>query len=213
MNAPASDSLYEVGSDESLASIAKEHGYLWKTIWEHSNNAALRKQRKSPNMLVEGDQLFLPDKGDKSVAKATDTRHRFIRKGEPTRLKLQLLNMDEPRKNEPYTLTFGDQVIHSNTDGEGKIDQPIPGQTKSATLMLNQGKEVYQVAIGELDPLDQPRGVQQRLSNLGYDCGGEQDEIGDATREALRRFQCENQLKVSGDVDDATRAKLNQLHV
>jgi N-acetylmuramoyl-L-alanine amidase len=204
---------YIVSAGDSLASIAKDNGYLWKTLWEHGNNAGLRSKRSSPNQLVVGDSVFLPDKAAKNVSKPTDAKHQFKRKGEPTRLKLQLLDMGEPRKNEKYTLTFGDQVIHASTDGEGKIDQPIPGETKTATLSLGDGSESYSIGIGELDPVDQVTGIQHRLTNLGFPCGGEKGELGDATRDALKRFQAANGLKETGEADGPTKSKLSELHV
>ncbi len=204
---------YTVSAGDSMASIAKDNGYLWKTLWDHPSNAALRSKRSGPNQLVEGDSVFLPDKAVKNVSKPTDSKHSFKRKGEPTRLKLQLMDMGEPRKNEKYTLTFGDQVIHGSTDGEGKIDQPIPGETKAATLSLGGGAETYAIGIGELDPVDQVSGVQHRLANLGFPCGGEKGELGDATRDALKRFQAANGLEETGEADGPTRAKLTELHV
>lgn len=204
---------HTLGRGESLASIAKQDGYLWKTLWEHGENAALRARRRNPNQLAEGDVLFLPPKGRKTASRPTDGRHAFKRRGEPTRLKLQLLDMGEPRRDLPYTLVFGDQVVHGQTDGEGRIDQPIPGETRTAMLNLDGGAEAYSVAIGELDPPDVPTGVQHRLSNLGFDCGGESGEIGDATRDALRRFQHAQSLDETGEADAATRARLVELHV
>lgn len=205
---------YIVSAGDSLASIAKDNGYLWKTLWEHGSNTALKNQRKNPNQLVEGDKLFLPDKAAKNVSKPTDAKHKFKRKGEPTSLKMQLTSLGEPRKNEAYTLTFGDQVIHGQTDGEGKFEHPIPGEVKGATLMLSGGKEVYNIAIGLLDPSSLTSGIRQRLGNLGYDCGGDSgNELGDATRAALKRFQADNKLKPSGEIDADTRSKIDQLHV
>jgi len=204
---------YTVSAGDSMASIAKDNGYLWKTLWEHPDNAGLRSKRSGPNQLVEGDVVFLPDKSAKEVDKPTDGKHRFKRKGEPTRLKLQLTEMGEPRKHEKYTLTFGDQVIHASTDDQGRIDQPIPGETRTATLHLGGGSEAYEIGIGELDPVDQISGVQHRLANLGFPCDGEDGELGDATRAALKRFQAANGLQESGEADGPTRAKLSELHV
>lgn len=206
-------SVHTIGKGESLASIAKENGFLWRSIWDHGNNAELKAARRNPNQLVEGDVLFIPEKCRKQIGRPVDTRHKFKRRGEPTRLKLQLQDLGKPRRNVAYTLAFGDAVIHGTTDGEGKIDQPIPGETKIATLTLGDGSEVYQVVIGELDPVDQLTGVQHRLNNLGFDCGGEDGELGEATRDALRRFQRANALDESGEPDQATKAKLVELHV
>lgn len=203
---------YTVSAGESLASIAKDNGYLWKTIWDDGKNAALKAKRPNPNQLVEGDELWLPDKGSKTVSKPVDAKHTFKRKGEPTRLKLQLLSMGDPRKNEPYTLTFGDQVVHGSTDDQGKIDEPIPGEVKTATLKLGNGAETYPIAVGGLDPIDEISGVQHRLSNLGFKVGGENGTVGDATKKALLAFQRAQGLQESGEIDAATKAKLGELH-
>lgn len=205
--------IYRVSGTEGIAAIAKTNGYLWKTLWEHGRNSALRKRRDNPNQLVEGDEVYLPPKTGKQVDKPADAKHSFKRKGEPTRLKLKLMDLDEPRKNEAYTLTFGDQVVHGTTDGEGRIDEPIPGEVATATLMLDGARETYSIAVGKLDPVGQLTGVQQRLANLGFDCAGEQGELGDATRAALKRFQGANGIEATGEPDDATRARLAALHV
>ncbi|MBT2744823.1 MULTISPECIES: peptidoglycan-binding protein [unclassified Lysobacter] len=210
---PSAGEQHVISKGESLASIAKERGFLWRTLWEHGNNAKLKAKRKNPNQLVEGDVLFLPQKGDKQIAKPADARHRFKRRGEPTRLKLQMLDSGEPRRNEAFTLVFGDQVIHGKTDGDGKIDQPIPGETRAAALSFGDGSESYSVEIGLLDPPGLASGLQHRLNNLGFDCGGEDGDIGDATRDALLRFQRAQGLAESGEADDDTRARLDALHV
>ena len=202
-----------LSAGDSLAAVAKANGFLWKTLWDHPENAQLRQLRGTPNQLVEGDALFLPPKGRKEVARGIDARHRFKRRGEPTRLKLQLLDMDRPRRGLGYTLAFGDQVIHGTTDDEGKLDEPIPGDTRTALLTLGEA-EAYEVAIGELNPPDMVSGARHRLDNLGFDCGGESGEdVGPATREALLRFQRTHGLDQTGEADDATRARLAQLHV
>ncbi len=55
--------------------------------------------------------------------------------------------------------------------------------------------------------------LQQRLLNLGYDCGGEDGQAGAGTRAALLRFQAENGLQQSGEMDGPTRDALRDLHV
>ena len=88
----------------------------------------------------------------------------------------------------------------------------MPGEAKSARLLLANGSEAYDVAIGGLDPIESVSGVQHRLSNLGYDCGGESGEAGDATRAAVLAFQRAQKLKETGVIDDATRARLRDRH-
>lgn len=206
-------SCHIVSAGEGIAAIAKSHGYLWKTLWDHGNNSRLKSQRPNPNQLVAGDKVFLPPKGRRKASCGADAKHRFKRKGEPTRLKLQLTSMGEPRSNEPYTLVFAETVVNGTTDGQGRIDQPIPGEVAAATLMLNAGREQYALIIGLLEPVEQLRGVQQRLANLGYDCNGEDGQFGEGTRAALLQFQAANGLQETGEADAPTRNALRDAHV
>ena len=50
--------------------------------------------------------------------------------------------------------------------------------------------------------------IQQDLMTLGYDPGSTDGEATVATVIAISKFQSENGLAVTGDVDDATKAKL-----
>jgi hypothetical protein len=201
----------KVGEGESTNSLAKENGFFWKTIWDHPENAQLKSLRKDPNVLFADDDIFIPDLQLKHYDKPTEQRHRFRRKGEPCKLKLQLLKNGKPRANEAYVLNIEGTVINGTTDGEGKLEHFIPGNAKTGTLTLVKGGPAIQVRIGDLDPVDLITGVQQRLNNLNYNCRSEDGEINDETREAIRKFQAEHDLPVTGEPDSATKAKLKEL--
>ena len=206
------DRTVTVGQNDSLTSISRSNGYLWRTVWDYGKNGALRQKRPQPNQLVPGDEVVLPPKGDKSVSKPTDALHKFKFKGEPARLKFQLMCMGEPRANLRYTLSYGDQVIHGTTDGEGKLDEPLDGKVQSAQLLLPDSGESYQIAVGALEPVQQLRGVQQRLSNLGYDCPSTSGELDSSTQKAIAAFQKAEKLQETGQADAATCARLEQRH-
>ena len=202
---------YRVSKGDSFPSIAKEKGFFWKTLWGHGNNSSLKDKRKNPNVLFEGDEVHIPDLQTKQETKGTDARHKFKRKGEPVKLVIKLLKSDgKPRANEPYVLTVGDKEYKGSTDGDGIVKQFIPNNAKSGMLSLNKGKEVFPVNIGGLDPVDEVKGVQQRLSNLGFDCTetGEED---DETTRAIENFQAANNLEVDGKIGDALKKKLLEL--
>ena len=203
---------HTVSQGESIISIASSYGFFWKTIWEHGSNASLKEKRKNPNVLLVGDEVFIPEKKLKEVTKGTDGSHKFKRKGEPVKLKLQLKMMDEPRANEKYSLDIGGKLIKGTTDGDGNLEEFIPNNASSATLILKDGKEQYSIRIGELDPVDEISGIQQRLNNLGFDCGSDAGELGEATKEALKKFQARHELTVTGEPDGATKSKLGELH-
>jgi peptidoglycan hydrolase-like protein with peptidoglycan-binding domain len=80
-------------------------------------------------------------------------------------------------------------------------------------LRLLGGKvvEEYRLNFGELDPIDEVSGVQQRLNNLGYDCAitGELDE---QTKDAMSSFRAEKNLPESDAIDDDLRGALVDAH-
>lgn len=201
----------KVGMGETTSSLAKKKGFFWRTIWEHPENAGLRAKRKDPNVLFETDDIFIPDRVTKTVSKGTEAEHTFKRKGEPTKLKMQLLKFGKPRANEDYVLDIDGKQINGTTDGDGKLEHFMPGDAKNGKLIFKGGREVHHLKLGNLDPLDQISGVQQRLNNLGYKCGGEMGKLGEKTKEALKNFQADNKLNESGEPDAATKAKLQEL--
>ena len=200
-----------VGKGNSTFNIAKERGFFWRTVWNHPENSALKQKRKDPSLLYEDDEIFVPEKELKEVSKGTDAQHTFKLKGEPCKLKLQLLKLGEPRANEDYIIEIEGKTIKGKTDGDGKIEHFIPNDATSGKLILKNGKESYPLQIGALDPVEKPSGIQQRLNNLGYSCGSEDGEIGEKTKEALKKFQAEYDLETSGEADSATRAKLQEI--
>ena len=54
--------------------------------------------------------------------------------------------------------------------------------------------------------------VQRRLNNLGFLCGEPDGQLNDRTKEALLQFQARFELEETGEADDATRSKLEELH-
>jgi N-acetylmuramoyl-L-alanine amidase len=214
----------KVGSNESTSSLAKKHGFYWKTIWEHGENAQLRQKRKDPNVLSADDEIFIPEREIKKVSKGTEAEHKFIRKGEPTEIKMQLLELGEPRKNAPYLFECNNKTVNGQTDGEGILKQFVPGDAKSAKLYFKDGKEVHGLRIGSLDPTDLATGIVQRLNNQGFKFGTsgikkgmsakeafEEGKVGNKGVRALKNFQAQNGLDPNGKLDDATLAKFEEL--
>lgn len=200
----------KVGAGEGTGSLAKKNGFFWRTIWEHPENAELRNKRKDPNVLHKDDEIFIPEKQNKEVSKSSDAEHTFKRRGEPGKIKIQLLKLGQPRANEDYVFDVGGTLIEGTTDGDGRLEHFISGEVKSGKLILQGGKEIKPVRIGFLDPLEEIVGVQQRLKNLGYNCA-ESKKNDEKTKAALKKFQADYQLEVSGEIDEATKAKLKEI--
>ncbi|MGI8468497.1 MAG: peptidoglycan-binding domain-containing protein [Pyrinomonadaceae bacterium] len=201
----------KVGESESTSSIAKKNGFFWRTIWEHPENAELRRKRADPNVLFADDDIFIPEKQLKEVSKGTEQEHVFKLKGEPAKIKIRLMKLGKPRANESYVMEIDNNVIDGKTDDDGRIEHFIPPDATGGRLILQGGKEIYPLNFGSLDPIDTISGVQQRLNNLGYSCGGEMGEMGEDTKQALGDFQNDYKLEATCKIDDATKAKLSKL--
>jgi hypothetical protein len=201
----------EAGDGDSIPSIAKSKGFFWKTIWEHPENATLKEERETPNVLQAGDRVFVPDKEMKEFPCATGERHDFKLKGDPVKFVLQLKKLGRPRKDEAYMLVINGRMVEGTTDGDGKLEAWMPGNVRTAELRLNNGQEVHQLRVSRLDPADSLSGVQQRLNNLGFACGSETGELTPRTQRALRSFQSMYGLEVTGELNDETTQQVRDM--
>lgn len=197
-----------VGKGECITSIADANGHFWQTIWNHSANTDLRRQRSNPHTLSPGDRLVIPDLRQRIVPVPTGTRHRFRRKGIPTRFTLQLFRSGAPRANQPWTLTGGDFKASGTTDAKGILTTSIPTTLLEATLTVGPDDFRLPIRFGALPPIEAPDGIRARLANLGF-CRDPQDPSLEA---ALRLFQSFAGLPITGAPDAATLQKLVEIH-
>jgi hypothetical protein len=212
---PVGSGSYEVQQGDCIESVAYSHGHFWKTIWNHPDNQRLKSQRKDPNVLLPGDRVFVPDLQLKQEPGASEQRHRFRRKGVPSKLSIVLKDEEgQPRAGLDYVLEIDGELLRGKTDGAGRLRHPIPpnAQRGKITVTTRDRKEEYLLQLGHLDPVTKISGVQARLSNLGFPCGPANGTLSEATRRALAEFQAKHQLKQSGEPDQATRDRLKQEH-
>jgi peptidoglycan hydrolase-like protein with peptidoglycan-binding domain len=197
---------YTVQQGDCVTSIANQYGLLWTTIWKHPNNGQLRQLRKDPNVLYPGDQLFVPDLEVKQVDRPTDQRHTFVKIGAPAKLKIRLLDQDQPRAGVAYQLEIDGALKSGVTDSGGYIQQPLPPGAERGKLTVGAGstRDVYEIQFGSLDPFDTDTGVRGRLVNLGFG--------GDDMKEAIMAFQQKEGIPVTGEADAATQSRLQTRH-
>ncbi len=209
--------VHEVMQGECLTRIAADHGFAdWRTIYELPQNAELRQNRPDPNVLYPGDQIVIPDREEKWESGGTEERHRFEKNSPKRLLRIAVEDIDGERlTNTPYELEVDKQKRKGATDGDGMLEEQILLKAEEGTLKV--GKFVWRLQIGHLNPLkDAPdqgvSGAQARLSNLGYDPGPINGMPNPQTSEALKQFQAMMELPVTGNLDQATRAKLLDKH-
>ena len=214
---PLGNGDHVVKQGECVSSIAASVRLPWKRIWNDPDNSGLKAERKDPNILLPGDRLTIPDVTVIDSSHATDATHTFITDNDSVRLRLRLVAGDVPFSNEPFTLLIPDNDdISGTTDSDGRIDVEIPPASMMGTLQVGTTPhdDHIELQFGSLNPVEVLAGVQQRLMNLGFDCGpaGDDGIYGRRTRQALLSFQHKMTLEPTGKPDDDTRDALKREH-
>jgi N-acetylmuramoyl-L-alanine amidase len=206
---------YEVEPGDCMSSIAYSKGFFWQTLWNDSSNADLKARRKNPNVLMTGDIVHVPDLTVKNEPGATEARHKFMLKGVPEKLRIKLLDANgKPRANLDYIIVIDGSSRRGQTSGSGELIESIPPSAREGKITLgkDQSNEIP-LKLGHLEPVSEGTGVKARLANLGFYSGPIDANLGDdAAQTAIRAFQTQYGLPVTGTADDATRDQLQKLH-
>ena len=204
----AEEHIIEQG--DCFSSIAKEYGFLEKTLWNHPANAALKEKRKNPNVLLPNDVVVIPDRASGEESASTEQKHIFKAKGEKIKLQLRLLLNGVPRIGIAYVIMADGVLAEGETDSDGWIRMPIPATVRAAKLKLPEFNENYELGLGHLDPLEEISGVQGRLANLGYYGDAINGESDETTQDSLCAFQKHQGIAETGTPDAPTQAALKQ---
>jgi hypothetical protein len=199
---------HTVQQGEWIGSIAKQYRFSnWRKIYDHPENADLRRNRADPHLLYPGDKVYVPPVDAGEYLCATDKLHTFCLETSKTKLIVIVKNEnDQPIASKPYKLTLNRKLYNGTTDANGKLEHEIPQDPQEGVLEVEG--YLYDVRVGHLDPIEQLKGVQQRLTNLGYDCSPIDGILNEQTAGAITRFQTEMNLPATGKLDDVTRNKL-----
>lgn len=207
---------------ECLALIAQRHGFSdYRVLYDHPDNADLRKARPNPNVLFPGDVVHIPAKEEKSVPAATGRSHKFEVAVAKKMLRVVFKNHEgKPLAGAKYRIEIGkaasdEDVIEGTTDGDGLLEEAV--LPRVAEVFLHIEGRVLRLHLGGLNPIgdlakNDASGVQARLANLGFDVGPIDGVAGRRTQHALAVFQAEQGLKVDGEPGKETLAKLVAVH-
>lgn len=121
---------------------------------------------------------------------------------------------EEPWTDCPFTLVIDGEPFEGTTDGEGFLEIFIPPNASQGTLIMNpdeSDRKTYSLRLGTLGSADEIVGMKRRLSNLGFDCGDQLNEVTESFEAVLRIFQEIHELEISGELDDPTKNKVLEL--
>jgi hypothetical protein len=209
------DKLYIVKEGDWMGKIASQHNIADpETIYNHPPNQALKEKRDKHDLLEPGDEVWVPIVEELEV----DTKGKHggpvnitATLSEPEDLSIILKNEnDELLTNKDYKVTFSGQndEITGNTGSSGKIEAELPQGTQQVYVEL-EGELMMSFFLGHLDPPDTITGATQRLRNLNYFKHDDYpDEITPDLYDAIRKFQYDNEINISGQIDSETTGKL-----
>jgi hypothetical protein len=193
---PMGNGDYVVKQGECIYSIAAATGHLWRTIWEHPQNEALRKARQEPGILLPGDRVFVPPLAAKSVLLPSGRRHRIVIDGETVPLRLRMCDADgQPIAKTAYRLAVDGQTIPVTTQDDGSCEGQAPIRAQQAVLVREDDGETYVLQLGHMDPPDSPSGMRKHLANLGYHPDAAEGEIDEYAQHLLDEFTQDAELE------------------
>jgi len=210
---------HTVEQGEYLGLIARHHGFAsYTTIWNHDNNTDLRNLRQNPNILLPGDQVFIPDKLVKTAEAGSgkSTRFKVVLDKVLLRLKLDEL-FGQPLANVQCEIRVDGKTVKKTTDDSAIVEIEVTAAAQEAELVVKESGDrledvVIPIKIGHLDPVEEQTGQIARLNNLGY-FAGPIDEVDEQfLRSAVEEFQCDEKLTVDGKCGPKTQAKLKAIH-
>lgn len=201
---------YIVRQGEYLKNIAWRHGIPKDNIWYQPKNESLRAERPDPNLLNPGDVMFvLPPKRNARVVRL-GSENQYLTVVVRVSVKVELHDAKgTPYAVLPFVVEGVTESIRGSTDGAGVVKFEAPIDCESVILRLPTLQRVLRVDIGHLDPVSEESGVRTRLEHLGY---LRPSAEASALTDAVRVFQGERGLEVTGDLDDDTRAALVKTH-
>ncbi len=204
---------YIVRQGDYLLKIAMRIPCPVKAIWDAPENAELRRAR-DPNLLYPGDVLWVPQPQRRWLPVTTASTTRLTTTVPSTPLRLVFGDPDAPWAGNACVVSgLGGDDLQRTTDSEGALTLEAPAHVDVVTVRFPDADASFFVFVGHMDPIDTPTGALKRLHNLGYcDIASAQADPDSALCMAVAAFQEDQDIGITGELDDDTRAALLEAH-
>lgn len=202
---------YQTVEGDHLARVAALHGLrAFRALWEHADNAPLRKQRTSPHVLAPGDLVHLPAVRVGVADRPTEQRHRFQAQLSTLRLRVRRQHEDGTPVTDPPTAITCEGATVAFTASADLLDVPIAPIAQACSVTAPDVELL--LTLGYLQPVSMVPGIRERLNNLGYRAGDSDDVDTNSMRSAIEEFQCDQGLVVDGRCGPITQQRLRAVH-
>ncbi len=201
---------YKVKAGDCIASIAAKFSSTLEALWDAPGNQELRNLREDPFVLLEGDEVHIPEPQDKQVSVTPGGRHVFVVHNLRCDFEVTLRLNDRLRTGVAWVLEVDGERLEGTTGEDGTVRASIPARARTGTLRLPETDDEFPISFGDLDPADTTRGIQSRLTSLAYYRHRIDGDAGPWTARALRAFQIDEELPITGKVDAATIERLRE---
>ena len=216
-----------VAKGDYLALIAARNGFRdYRSIWNDPANAELKAKRTNPHSLAIGDIVRVPKVESKSFDRATGQFNQIVTAGGPILLHFRFDDQSrKPLASRAGQITVGGRdstgkfvvkgPLPKITGSAGELDvsiggEPVEGEFVIPPLTAADGSSgaTFRFLVGQLEPVDTPRGMRARLTNLGYFAGAS-DKDDDQLEWAFEEFQADENLpKAQRGFNPGTRSKM-----
>jgi len=213
-----------IAAGDWLGGLAERYGLgHWSHVWNHPANSELRQRRASPDLLMVGDIVQIPDAPPTEVEVPAGRRAVFVVSGTHAVLRVRvsgLARFVEFFGPVPFELTAGDAAMRGEiTTDDFLIELPLHVTVQAASLVL-MGTRRFELEIGGLGPADEQRGAMARLESLGFTVDVDDyppnarkgQQAIDPSSAALLAFQTRTGLDPSGRLDDETLRALVRMY-
>ncbi len=136
----------------------------------------------------------------------------------PFRTKLHDADFN-PYAGKKYRLVAAGRACEGTTSADGSVEQQVPKATQAVqvTVWIDSyptGRRLsWTIRVVEaIPPSGSLSGAMERLRNLGYEPGADEQKMDGPTRKALAAFQRDHDLEETGELDATTSAKLEERH-
>lgn len=174
----------------------------------------------SKGSVVLTDDVEVAGESVKLNCKGIDASKLTSEDGTPQTKKVSVKLVDaeaKPYAGTEYILTAGGARFEGTTDSDGKLELDVPKDAEVAQVVLYvggrpEGRQIrYRIALEAL-PENPTKAALTRLRNLGYYWGEPAEALDAVAQAAIREFQRDNDLPVTGELDEATLGKLSSHH-